>query len=109
MTNELSNYEQKYPSHFYETPRTWIPVIDEFFDECYSILSRLELPLDTVQFLQIKEKFGRLRIYFAIDRLYDDDISGLEESNLKTLRDLLDCIVDKYEVKIRDMVKDGKL
>ena len=97
MTSNTSTYQQKYPEIYYETPVNYYPIVDMFVTECYDILDKANLPRDTIQFLQIKSKFGKLRIYTAINRLYDDDISGLEESTLLTLRDLIDRIVDKYE------------
>ena len=97
MTSNTSTYQQKYPEIYYETPVSWYPIIDLFITECYNTLDKANLPRDTVQFLEIKSKFGKLRIYTAINRLYDDDISGLEESTLLILRDLIDRFVDKYE------------
>lgn len=40
----------------YDVPNDWVPIIDRALDKCFA-----EVP--GMQLLQIKEKFGELRIY----------------------------------------------
>jgi transcription elongation factor Elf1 len=62
---------------------------DGWFSLIYSCSEELE-KLDTnIQYLQIKEKFGNLRIYFLC----------LSDNKEKSLMDLVSDVIQKYEKK----------
>lgn len=90
-----------------ETPSHWYHIVCQFIDECDSILERHNMPIDTIEYMQIKEKFGQLRVYYCIPKLCDD-ISGIEYSTLMTLSRLIDLIIKKYEKRIRDAESNFK-
>ena len=94
---------------YMEIPQNWSPIVMNFFDECYELLDRYNLPRDTVQFLETKEKYNQLRIYFSVNKLLDDDITGLDCILYKSIEALIAVIVEKYEKTIKYMVKEGLL
>lgn len=104
---ELEVVETEYP--YYETPESWFPILDDFVSEVNNILDMYNLPRDSVELIQTKEKFGQLRIYYSINRLLDDDLSGLDLIMYKALDSLISIIVDKYESIVRYKVKIGEL
>lgn len=94
---------------FMEIPESWFPTLYEFFDEYESLMDRYNLPYDTVEFLQIKEKFDKLRIYYGVSKLLDENLSGLDCIVYKAIDGLIAVIVEKYEKIIEYKVKEGLL
>lgn len=100
---DLANYP------YMEVPDTWVGYICNFIDEVNSLLSIYNLPTDTVNYLETKEKFNGLRIYFCIDKLLEDDLTEDEYLLYHTLEGIVTLLVDKCETKIKYAVKKGIL
>ena len=76
-----NTYESRYPDLAYECGAGW----DELIDKCVDKMLKAD---PTVNFLQIKEKFGGLRIYYShsgnVGNLLDDYIADAEDEAEKT-------------------------
>lgn len=76
-----TTYESRYPDLAYECGAGW----DELIDRCVDKMLRVD---PDVNFLQIKEKFGGLRIYFShsgkVGNLLDDYVADAEDEAEKT-------------------------
>lgn len=99
--------ERDYP--YMEIPQEWRLTLYEFFDEYDSLMDRYNLPYDTIEFSQIKEKFNKLRIYYSVNKLLEDDLTGLDYIMYKAIDGLMAVIVEKYEKIIDYKVKKGLL
>jgi len=77
-------YIREQAPYLEETPDGWIPIIKEMFEE----LKKLNPPKD-FQILQIKEKFGGLRVYTSS---YTDEIEKIiEEAEEKASKTCQSC------------------
>lgn len=94
---------------FIECPESWIPYISKFIDEVDNILSLYNLPYNTVDYLDVKEKFGQLRIYHCIQRLLEDDLTEEEDELYHTIEGIVSLLADKCERKIKKMIEKGIL
>ena len=76
-----NTYESRYPHLAYECGGGW----DELIDKCVDKMLKAD---PTVNFLQIKEKFGGLRIYYShsgnVESLLDDYVADAEDEAEKT-------------------------
>ena len=55
----LDKFKQHHPAT-YGIRDSWIPIVDNTLDKCFEIIPEMQI-------LQIKEKFGQLRLYTTHD------------------------------------------
>lgn len=68
----------------------WADIVNDALEEMFSIVESNGHDKDVLKLLQIKSKFGGLRIYWLLD------LEG-EEEDVNSLHDLLDEVVSKAE------------
>ena len=101
----MSNYQQKYPNLYYDCDLSWYPLIDSCITEIYLALKKLQLPENFLDF-EIKDKFGRLRMYYYI---VDFDAIFEDSEVIDILYSQIDPIILKYEKLILQLEEEKKL
>lgn len=95
--------------HYMDIPKNWIPYVSMFMDEVDKLLSIYNLPPETVEYLDVKEKFNQLRIYYCIPKLMEDELTDDDYELHHTLEGIVSLLVDKYERKIKIAIEKGLL
>lgn len=79
-------------------------IVQDMINEINLLLGKYKLPDDIIEISQIKEKWGRLRVYVCIPRLIelalDDECDEQEYYILNEVQSKLEFIIDKYELII---------
>jgi len=95
---------------YVEIPKNWVDTVLNCLDEINALLDYYNYPRDTVDIMEVKEKYNTLRIFFCIPQLLDDEgLTGLDLLNLKTLENFVAVIVEKYEKLIKMKIANGEL
>lgn len=68
----------------------WCAILTEMFDKINEVFATYGVEKSALNIIQIKEKFGALRMYYAAD--YCE--SGLSKDQMKSLDDQVDAIVE---------------
>ena len=79
---------------FYQIPQNWAFTVDMCVYDVYNKLREYNKPESFIEFLEIKEKMGRLRIYYCFPSTLESDV---EEPMIGELYSEVDKIIDKYE------------
>lgn len=86
---------EEYP--YMELPQNYIKYAESCINEIDMILHIYNLPQDTIVYTEIKEKYERLRIYFYVSKLLEDDLSDNDRLFYETLSTVATAIVTKWE------------
>lgn len=97
---------EKYP--FADVPENYIQYVEDCVDEIDMILSVYNLPLDTVEYVYIKEKYGRLDIHLNIPKL-SEELTREERIFYDTLRTIVVAISRKWQREVYDLLRNGRL
>lgn len=93
-----TTYESRYPELAYECGVGW----DELIDKCVDKMLKAD---PTVNFMQIKEKFGGLRIYYShsgkVENLLDDYVADAEDEAERT------CMLCGSQFLVRPRIDSG--
>lgn len=94
---------------YMEVPVSWAKDILTYICKINDMLDEYDLPHDEIQYLDVKEKFGRLRIYISSKSILSDEISVdeqkiIEEVLLRAEELMLEC-----EVFVNDKIRKGEL
>lgn len=79
MIKENNNMTHEYP--MFETPDIWVPFLEEMVDRMRDIDPN-------ITFMQIKEKFGTLRVYFRCLPELEDKMREIEEEYYQKLQQI---------------------
>lgn len=106
----IERNERDYP--YFETPENWTPIIKEMINEIDLVLSLYNLESSSVEYTQVKEKFGKLCVYYLFKPLFDlsmESVDGDELLFYKTIDDIIYLLIEKAEKTIDYKVKKGLL
>ena len=81
-----------------EVPDVWIPIIYDACQEIQTICDKFDIQLE---FSQVKEKFGTLRMYYDILE-YDD---GEKDPDKKFITKIED-VIEKAEMRVLELNKE---
>ena len=102
----LNTRRYEYP--YMEVPLSYIVYVKNCVNEVDLILRLYKLPLDTVRYVDIKEKYGRLDIHYSIPKLFED-LPREDQVLYDTLNTVVEAIIQKWQRTVYDLVRYGRL
>lgn len=97
--------KEDYP--YMEVPQDWTVIIWALVDTVDSILERYGLPLDTVDYYQIKSKYNQLRVYWCIPVLFELDCDDEKYKIYDTASIVIGRVIAKCEKYVDYLVKNN--
>ena len=106
------DYEEKelrLKKYLHPIPTEWEYYVISCLSEIDSLLSNYSMNLDDIEILDMKEKYGDLRIYICIKKLSDEDLSDSDYRFYSHIDNLLSCIITRWEKEVKFLTKQGIL
>lgn len=97
--------KEDYP--YIEAPHDWIVIINKLVDTIDCILSQYNLPLDTVEYYQIKSKYNQLRVSYGIPLLFELEYEDDNYALYSAIKNVIDRVITNCEIYIDYLVKNN--
>lgn len=97
--------EEDYP--YMEVPQDWIVIVTKLIDTIDCILSQYNLPLDTIEYHQIKSKHNQLRVYYGIPMLFELEYEDDNYALYSAIGSIIDRVINNCEKYVDYLVKNN--